>query len=1712
MNQPSKKRNPWKRAARIILKTILFLFLFLILIVILILTPPIQSLIRKKTVAYLENKLQTRVEIGRVYIGLPKNIVLEDIYIEDKQKDTLLAGGLVKVDMAILKLIFRQQLEINSIKLENITAKIKRQLPDTAFNFQFIVDAFAPKKDALRQVSTDTASTSIAIGSITLDKSRIAYKDVVTGNDMEAWVDHFDTKIDRFDPDKMNIDIPGININGLVARVYQSKPLDVAVPAPDTLKGTARVLVYPRISLGKVDLKKVIVDYRNNVSSLYTTANIESLLVGLKKLDMAEQSVDLETIVLKNSTAAIRLGRKQEARELIEDVKKTADSTIKKGWRLQAASFLSENNNLQFDNDNLPRQKTGMDYAHLKASPFELQVTDFLLSNDSISGTIDRASFKEQSGFELQELTTSFLYSNKESYLHDLYLKTPGTELKRDAAIAYYSLNVFTKDIGNLRLDLDLENSKLLVNDILTFAPMLRSQPAFANPGTTWFINSKIQGRVADLDIDALQIRGLQDTRIDISGRVTGLPDINKFSANLDIRNISTSRRDINLFVPAKILPQNITLPNRFNMTGNVNGNTRDLTANLSVNTDLGNAVVRGKVQQLNDPRNIKYDATVQTNSLDLGTILQDSQNLGPVTATVAVSGRGADPKSMSAAYSGLIHSAVLKQYTYHNLHVEGKLVNQQLTTDASIVDPNIHFAINATADLAQQYPAIKLSAMIDSIKLHELHLTTTPMIFRGKVDADFTSTNPDDLVGTAYLTQALMVQNTKRLQMDTVILTAARTDSGHSLEVRSDVMYANLSGQYKLTQLGSIFQQAVQPYFAVASNAGRMITQDPYNFTLSASVTNGVPLQPFLPALQKIDSMILQSRFSSTDGWNATLTAPSIDYGLNRIRGLELKAGTGQDSIRADVLVRHFTSGAMEFYNSTINASLANNTINFTFNTEDRAGKSRYNFSALFEQPRPDYYSFSFTPEGLLLNYERWAIDPDNELAITPRNIIASDFTLSNGGQQLTLNSISQGPYAPLQARFVDFRLSTITAFIQNDSTLIDGRMNGAISFTNILTDPVFEGDLNVNDLSIKGDTVGNAVIKVNNTTENVYAANATLTGRGNDVRIDGKYFFTGNGNSRFDLDLNIGNLPLTTAQAFSNGAIRSATGSVKGNFDITGTLDDPDIRGNLNFDKAGFNLSQLNSYFRIDGEQIAVNDRGIIFDQFVIRDSLNNTLTLDGQAFTTNFKNYQFNFRIRANNFQALNSTRQDNNLFYGQLFFNSNLRVTGTEATPVVDGSITVNEKTKMNIVLPQREPGIALREGVIEFIDKDAPINDSLFLIGYDTLNTAALRGFDVATNIEVNKEAEFNLIIDEGNGDFLNVKGEASLTGGIDPSGKLTLAGTYELQQGSYELSFNLIRRKFNIDKGSRITWLGEPTDADVSITARYTANTSPLDLVKNELGPEITAATKNTYLQKVPFDVLLSLEGKLLRPNISFDIVLPEDRNYSIGNEIITTVRNKLEILRQDPGEINKQVFALLLLNRFIGDNPFNSSTETLSANTFARQSVSKLLTEQLNRLTEDLIEGVDLNFDVLSSEDYTTGERRDRTDLNVGLSKQLLNDRLSVSVGSNFELEGPQNSNQKANNIAGNVALDYRISSDGRYMLRAYRKNEYEGIIDGYVLETGVSFIISVDYNKFSQIFLSKEDREKRRKARQEKRRERRQRANGQMEEAKRIESGQLP
>ena len=1661
------KKNIWVKIARIAAKTVLFIILFFLIILLVVQTGPAQNLLRVKAVAYLEKKLQTKVEVGKVYIGLPKNIVLENIYIEDRQKDTLLSGGKIEANLDLIDLIFNNVIDIKSIALENITAKIKRQLPDTVFNFQFVVDAFA-SQDTVTKDPKDTAAYFISIPSIVLNKIRILYKDTVSGSDMEAWLDHLDTKIDKMDYANLYFDIPKTNINGLIARIYQVKPL--VTPEPETKDiAEAKRPSALKLFFKEADLKNIKVDYRNDVSAVYTTVDIGSANVRPNKIDLDNRVIDLQNISLQNTLAAIRLGKKEEARVVVKEVEQEAKSQVEAGWRILASTVNIANNTFQFDNDNNPRTGYGIDYGHMKGDSLTLEVDDLLLSYDSIAGKIKKANFKEQSGFVLNELQADFLYSNTQTYIKDLLLKTPGTELKRYASLTYSSFKDLADDFPSTQIDADISNSRVQVKDILAFAPQLRSQPAFANPNAIWYINLQGNGTLQTMHIANLQFRGLRNTQIDASGSLATNNDPNRTGATLTIKRLHTTQSDIALFTGQRLSNAQINLPEEFDAHGTVAGSMNNLSTNLTINSSAGTAFVNGRFTNLSNPEAATYNALVKTNALNLGSILRNDQ-LGNISANVTVSGKGFTPNKMNTRFKGDVYAVEFNDYVYRNINVDGTLQGSSLNVITDIKDPNIDFNGTITGNISSN-PSFRFTGMLDSIKTFPLHLTPEPLIARGQIDATIPVINENYLEANVLVTNALLISGEQRLPLDTIQFVSGRNDTAQFMTLKSDVANARLTGQYRYTDLGKIFQKSIEPYFSVTP-AAPISNVQPYNFTFTADVSNAPALAALVPGLKSFEPIHIEGRASTDQGLSASMTSPFISYKGSDITGLNLKVNTTSQGLQFTGDVQHITGIGHNLYHTRINAVALNNKIDFNLNIDDIRGRDKYYLSGILSQPTRGNYTLNLRSDSLMLNYEKWTVSANNSLTITKDNIIADNFILQKNDQRLSLQTAGE----QLNVGFTNFQLATITAMMKSDSLLVNGAMNGQVTFSNILRQPLFTSDVTIRDLSMKGDTLGNAVIRVDNRAGNRYNTNATITGRGNDIALTGSFAPQGEKDIALDLNLNIRQMQLATMEGAFGGMIKNASGSVNGNITIQGTASAPKINGPVNFDKASFATTILGSQYKIDGEKINVTENGFQLNDFVIRDTANNELRLDGTIETPNFTNYKFDLDVNADNFQVLNTTKKDNKIYYGKLVITSNMHVSGTEATPNIDGNLTVNKGTDLTVVIPQQQPGVIAREGIVEFVDMDAPGNDSLFLAAYDSLNISPFKGMNIISNIEIKKDAIFNIIIDEANGDFINIQGEALLSTGIDASGKITLVGNYEIEKGAYEITFNFLHRRFEIQKGSRITWLNEPTKANLDVNAVYIANTSPIDLVQNQVAGS-TQEIRNTYLQKLPFEVRLKMTGELMHPVLSFDIALPLDKNYGVSNDIITQVDSRLTELRQEPGEINKQVFALLLLNRFVGQNPLASNAPGFSASSYARQSVSKLMTEQLNKLAAGLIDGVDLTFDITSTDDYTTGEQRSRTELNIGLSKRLLNERLTVSVGSNFELEGPKNSSQKPSNIIGNLNVNYAISRDGRYALRFYRKNEYEGVVDGYIIETGLSFIISVDYNRFRELLRKRKN-----------------------------------
>ncbi len=112
----------------------------LVVLIIAIQFKSVQTYFAKKAAKYLSTELQTKVEVGSLYIKPFKSLVLDSLYIEDREQDTLLFSPKLTVDLNILSLSLRR-VSVNTIQMDNGKFYLK-QYKDSATNLEFIVNYF----------------------------------------------------------------------------------------------------------------------------------------------------------------------------------------------------------------------------------------------------------------------------------------------------------------------------------------------------------------------------------------------------------------------------------------------------------------------------------------------------------------------------------------------------------------------------------------------------------------------------------------------------------------------------------------------------------------------------------------------------------------------------------------------------------------------------------------------------------------------------------------------------------------------------------------------------------------------------------------------------------------------------------------------------------------------------------------------------------------------------------------------------------------------------------------------------------------------------------------------------------------------------------------------------------------------------------------------------------------------------------------------------------------------------------------------------------------------------------------------------------------------------------------------------------------------------------------------------------------------------------
>lgn len=1692
-----------KKILRIILYVFGSVLLLLLLLVGFIISPPGKRFVRDKAVSFLRGKLKTEVYIAEVAYSFPKMIGLKGVLLKDQQRDTLLSVGLLQVDIDMLKLINRK-VSVNDLVVQHLHAYVHRDRPDTAFNFSYIIDAFASKEPPGPEDTSDKKSAPFVfdVGTLRLEDIHIRFEDSTGGIHLVTDLERLRIRMRELDPVQMIFRLRSLQVEGLYTSFVQDTSL---LPPSDT--GSAQPM---QLAAEELDLKDIDFTFDGRLSRFFFDLKLGRLLAHPETIDLDRQRLVIRDLQLDTTRADIVIGKQSPAPAAIDEV---VDTLQGQGWDVQLAAITIRGLDVNMDNENRPRQLQGMDYAHLGVSDLMFQASDLHYAADAVSGSITQLSVKEKSGLDLKTLRTDFFYTDTAAALRNFFLETPYTVLQDRVEARYPSVAALGKDIALLQLDIQLPRSRVGIPDVLLFAPQLRQQALFRDHAQASLqLDLLLRGYLSDLDIQRFHVAGLSNTEVDMKGKLRGLPEQERISYVLDIARLRSGSKDLAPLLPAKALAQ-VRLPDAFLIKGSISGTTKDYRPDLLFQSTDGAARIKGMLLLSPGTAREQYDLELHTKALNIGRMIRKDTLMGPVTADLRVKGKSFDPKQMTATLNGAIHAALLKGYAYRDIRFNGNMDAQQGNLELVSADPNARLQLRAAADLRRQYPAVLADLIIDSADLQALKLYEKPLRVQAGIHADVPVLDPDYPDGALSVQKLVVAANGTLYQPDSIYIVArSHPDSGQRINASLGFMQAALSGQIPLSKIGMALQEHIDRHYQLAqpgtadsmkaprpggpapggSLAGRRVTASDtgtkpvlpalYDMQLNAVLHRSPFLEAFLPELTRLDTVKVAAEMDQA-GLQLDLSAPGITYGTNQLQNLTAGVHERDSGLDYNISLATFNSGKLQLLNTTAKGVVDANLVTTDLSSEDEKGARRFSLGASLKK-EGTAQALSLNP-GLLLNYEEWTVAQPNKIVFGPEGFYAQQVQLSGNGATIAVNSDRPEFNAPLTATIDNFLIADVLQLVSGDTLFANGVISANARLKQLKPAPLIDADVRIRNLSVLNDTIGDLHLLAANTGPHTINTSLGITGYGNDIQAKGDYYTQTTGGNDFDLSLSLNALNLRSFEGLAQGQIKNSSGFVRGKLNARGTATSPDVAGELTMDRLETTVSMLNATLKMPQEKILLDNTGVHFRQFKIEDSAGQTATIDGSILTRNFRDMMLDLQLKARNWQALGSGPADNKLFYGRLFLTTNLSVEGPLTKPNVNGSLNILKGTDLTVVLPEKGQSLEDQAGIVVFIDKNSagrikpkPQEDTAILVRVSP-------GSELNVNVTTDKDAEFNVIIDQSTGDFLRVRGSASLNTALDAGGRLSLNGLYELSEGAYELNYNLIKRKFEISKGSTITFAGDPMDAEMNITAIYKALVAPYDLVEKQVADP---AQLIYYRQALPFNVQLKMLGPLMSPALSFDVVLPENNTYRLSSDAVQLVQARLNQLRSDTSELNKQVFALLILKRFISDDPFSSQGGG-GAGFAAKQSVSRFLGEQINQLANRLLRGVDFSVDLASTEDYTTGQRRERTDLNISASKRLFDDRLKVTIGNNFELEGPQTQNRDPNSslIPGNLAVDYNLSADGRYVVRAYRQNQDQGVIQGFVTETGVNFILSYDYNKFKNLFVRKKVLEMRRKQRQQ-------------------------
>lgn len=1263
-----------------------------------------------------------------------------------------------------------------------------------------------------------------------------------------------------------------------------------------------------------------------------------------------------------------------------------------------------------------------------------LKTDDFLLIKNQIELDIQKLDFTIFDELTVLDLQGRYHYSPTEMFLKDFSLATSNSHLRGDLRFDY-PINGLAEFDEKVVWTFDLQPSKLNSNDLQVFYDGIGKNIDF-------HIESQMYGTLNDFRLKNNTI-SFQNSSVYGDFHLKNLLEENQdFIISSEEHFIQTDAVDLGRLLPTILknkLPKEIEKLGVFSIYANSTIQKDKIHTNGVWTTSLGNAEINLSLADIQNLDIANYKGKISLEDFDLGTLL-DNKTIGKVSSDLQIDGSGTKPETMDTDINANIYSLNINNYNYTNIQVVGDLKYPLFNGKTLIKDPNLDMDFDGLINMSTDINEYDFKATVNFSDLNKLGLVKRDSIavFTGKVAMDMNGTTVDDMKGEINFQETFYQTHDKYYYFDDFTITSKYEEENRIIAINSpDIVTGHLTGKFKLRDLPQLFKNGIGSIYT--NYIPKEVTSDQF-ISYDFEIHNKI-IDVFIPQLELGDNTRLKGEVSSDEKkFKMDFRSPEIMAYNNYIENINIQVDYDNPMhntyMTADsIYTKLYTINGLEIDNTTKNDTLS---ISASF----RGGEAQEDFFDLsfYHTINLEGQSiFGIKKSGILFNHNLWYMNYANNAQ--NRVVIDEDFkqiqidslVLNHNEEYIRMAGILRdSTQKDLRLNFKNVNIDHLIPHV--DSLSMGGKLNGSLNFQQRGNVYHPTSTLEIENLVLNNIVYGDFLLNIEGNEDLTrYDIQTSL------VNHDNVYF---NGLGYLDISKNIPNMninidfnsfDISGFSPFGGNVINQLRGLATGRIQLSGDPRNPTTLGRLYLQESGMLIPYLNVDYQLDDNtEVIINKNSWEINNAGITDSkFKSKGRLSALINHQNFKEINFDMHLTAKELAVLNTTAQEDALYYGTAFVTGDAHIHGPAKELIIDVSATTEKNT--NFTIPLSDAESIGDDSFILFLSPE----EKLEKLTGGVVEKKEIKGLSVNFDLDINNNAEVHVVVDKTNNSTLRARGVGTLLIQLNTLGKFNMEGDFQVVEGDYDFRYGgIIHKVIQVVPGGFISWDGNPERATINLRTKYETDANPSVLLDN-----------TSINRTIPVEVFVDLSGELIQPELAFDIDFPR---------VSSSVKSELEYKLQNREERDKQALFLIASGSFVNDN-FQGSN-----------AFSGTLVDKVSGLLNELFADKDGKFKV--GLDYTQGsnlpnqETADRFGVTLSThinERILINGKVGVPIGGVYE-----------NSIAGDIEVQWLVNEDGSLRLIFFnRQADIQFLGENQIFEQGAGISYSVDFATFKDL-----------------------------------------